>query len=89
MPHLLVRHRVSDFTRWKSVYDDHESARDAAGLKFLHLWCNEDVSDEVFILFETTDVAKAKELTGSEDLKQSMQASGVQGVPDIVFLTEK
>lgn len=89
MAHLLVRHKVADFTQWKSAYDAHQSARDDAGLKFLHLWCNEENSNEVLVLFETTDVAKAKELIRSDDLKRSMQDAGVQGPPDIVFLLEK
>jgi hypothetical protein len=38
MAHMLVRHKVADFDKWKSVYEDHRSAREAAGLKDLHLW---------------------------------------------------
>ena len=89
MAHLLIRHKVADFDQWKPTYDAHQSARDDAGLKFLHLWCNEDDPGDVLVLFEATDVAKAKELISSAELKESMQASGVQGPPDIVFLSEK
>ena len=89
MPHLLVRHKVADFSQFKLAFDAHQSARDDAGLKFLHLWCNDEDSDDVLILFETTDVTKAKELTSSDDLKESMQTAGVQGTPDIVFLPEQ
>ena len=89
MAHMLIRHKVADFDQWKPVYEAHRSARESAGLKNLHLWCNEDDPSEVIILFEASDVAKAKELIKSVDLKESMQAAGVQGMPDIVFLTEK
>ena len=89
MSHLLIRHKVADFDQWKPVYDAHQSAREDAGLKVLHLWSSEYDPNEVLILFETSDVAKAKELISSTDLKEKMQAAGVQGTPDIVFLSEK
>ena len=89
MPHLLIRHKVADFAQWKPVYDSHKSAREDAGLKLLHLWGSEEDPNEIVILFEASDVAKAKELINSVDLKKSMEASGVQGPPQILFLSEK
>jgi len=47
MTHMLVRHKVADFDQWKPVYDAHRTAREDAGLKVLHLWCNEDDPNEV------------------------------------------
>ncbi len=88
MAHMIIRHRVADFEKWKPVYEDHRSARVAAGLRDLHLWRNVDNPNEVILLFEASDVAKAKEFTGASDLKEKMQAAGVQGAPDIVFLSE-
>ena len=87
MAHLMIRHKVASFDQWKLVYDAHQSARDEADLKTLHLWCNQDDPSEVFILFEASDIAKARALIGSADLKERMQAAGVQGPPDIAFLT--
>ncbi len=70
------------------MYEDHRSAREAAGLKDLYLWRNENDLTDVLLLFEASDVAKAKEFFGSSDLKKKMQAGGVHGAPDIVFLSE-
>ena len=39
-------------------------------------------------MFELSDVAKARDFTGSTDLKEKMLAAGVQGEPDIVFLSD-
>ncbi len=66
----------------------HRFAREAAGLKDLHLWRNEGDPTEVIVLFQASDLAKAKEFIGSSNLKEKMQAAGVQGTPDIVFLSE-
>ena len=87
MAHMLIRHKVADFDKWKPAYEDHRSAREAAGLKDLNLWRNESDPSEVILLFEASDVAKAKEFANSPDLKEKMQAAGVQGSPDIVFLS--
>src|SRR6266480_1215614 len=35
--HMLIRHKVADFAKWKPVYDAHLPARQKAGLKEEHL----------------------------------------------------
>ncbi len=46
MVHMLVRHKVEEFGKWKPIYDEHQEARAAAGLKDLHLWHNIDDPNE-------------------------------------------
>ncbi len=87
MTQMLIRHTVRDFAKWKPAYDAHRSARQAAGLRDLHLWRNVDNQNDVFVLFEVSDVAKAKSFAASPDLKQAMTNAGVTGAPDIVFLS--
>ena len=89
MAHVLARHKVADFGQWKTAYENDASAREAAGLKNLHLWRNEDDPTDIILLFEASDMAKAKEFLGSSQLKEKMHAAGVQGTPDIVFLSER
>ena len=69
--HLLVRSNVSDFARWKPVYDAHLSARQKAGLKEEHLFRNADVSNEV-LPFTVEDFDRAKAFTAADDLRQAM-----------------
>lgn len=88
MTHMLIRHKVADFDTWNPVYEDHRKVRQAAGLRDLHLWRNADDPNEVYIIFEASNLAKAKEFARSTDLKEKMQAAGVQGKPDIEFLTD-
>ena len=88
MAHMLIRHKVSEFGKWKPVYEEHRSARESAGLKDLYLWRNENDPNDVLKLFEASDMAKAKEFAASSDLKEKMQAAGVVGRPDIVLLSE-
>ncbi len=89
MTHMLIRHKVEDFGEWKPLFEDHRQAREAAGLKGLHVWRNADDPSEVILLFEASDLAKAKEFAGASELKEKMKAAGIQGSPDIVFLEEE
>jgi hypothetical protein len=87
MPHLLVRHKVKDFAKWKPGYDTHLPARQAAGLTEKLLARSADNPNEVIVLFEAKDLGKARAFAASADLKQKMQEVGVIDKPDIYFLT--
>jgi hypothetical protein len=84
--HLLIRHKVADFSKWKPVYDDHIQARQKAGLKELDLLRNVDDPNEVILLFSVEDIDKAKAFAASDDLRQAMQKAGVSDKPDVYFL---
>ncbi len=84
--HMLIRHKVSDFAKWKPVYDAHASARQKAGLRELHLLRNTEDSNEVILLFSVQDLNKAKAFAASDDLRQAMQKAGVSDKPDVYFL---
>jgi len=86
MIHMLVRHKVADFSKWKPVYDAHSSARQKAGLKEEHLLRNADDPNEVILLFSADDLAKAKAFAASDELRQAMQKAGVSDKPDVYFL---
>ena len=86
MVHMLVRHKVADFAKWKPVYDAHGSARQNAGLKEEHLLRNVDDPNEVILLFSAEDLEKAKTFAASDDLRQAMQKAGVSDKPEVYFL---
>ncbi len=86
MMHMLIRHKVADFAKWKPVYDAHASSGQKAGLKEEHLLRNVEDPNEVILLFSTEDLDKAKAFTASDDLRQAMQKAGVRDKPDVWFL---
>ena len=88
MPFLLVRHKVKSFANWKPAFDEHDLARQAMGSLGGRLFRNIDDPNEVLILLEVQDLAKAREFAGSEELKQVMQRAGVADEPEICFLDE-
>ena len=84
--YMLIRSRVRDFSDWKSGYDAHISAREAAGLSEKYLLQGADDANEVVILFEAADLLRAKAFAESADLKEAMQKAGVVDKPDMYFL---
>jgi hypothetical protein len=83
---MLVRHKVKDFTAWKSGYDAHAPKRNEAGLTEKYLLRSVEDANEVVMLFEAQDVARAKAFAESADLRETMQKVGVIDKPDIYFL---
>ena len=86
MVHVLIRHKVADFAKWKPIYDAHDSARQNAGLREEYLLRNVDDPNELILLFSAEDLEKAKAFAASDDLRQSMQRAGVSDKPDVYFL---
>ena len=84
--HLLVRYKVFDFAKWKSVYDTHLSARQKAGLKEIYLFRNADDPNEVTLLFSVEDVHKARAFVSSDDLHHAMEKAGAMGEAEVFFL---
>lgn len=88
MVHILVRHKVKDFNKWKKFFDGHRIVRKATGSKGGLLFGNAENPNEIFILLEWDDLKKAKSFVHSDNLKETMMQAGVVDKPDIYFLEE-
>jgi hypothetical protein len=85
--YLLVRHKVRDFSEWKRGYDAHRSMREAAGLTEQKLLHGSEDPNEVILLFQAQDAARAHAFAESADLRDTMRKVGVVDTPDIYFLS--
>jgi hypothetical protein len=83
---MLVRHKVRDFVEWKQAYDRHLMKRIEAGLVEKYLFRGADDSNEVTILYEAKDLARAQAFSGSLELQERMKRAGVVDGPHIYFL---
>ena len=88
MPYLLVRHRVEDFAKWKSVFTEHSAARKAGGSRGGLLLHDADDPNNLVLLFEWDSLARARAFADSDDLRRAMQRADVTDQPDIYFLGE-
>jgi hypothetical protein len=84
---LIVQHKVRDYALWRPAYDSHESSRTGAGITNGRVYRGAEDPNDVVIVLEAADVAKARTWTASEDLKTAMQKAGVLGAPVITFAT--
>jgi len=84
---LTIHHKVTDYTAWRKGYDAHEQNRRLAGLTNGRVFRSAEDPNDVVVLQDVADVAKAHTWIGSEDLKAAMQKSGVVGSPTIRFAT--
>ena len=88
MPSVLIRHKVQDYSNWKPLFDAHSSTRRAAGSKGGRLFRSADDRDELFILLEWDDMARAREFVESQELRDAMKRAGVADQPDIYLLID-
>ncbi|HVV56031.1 MAG TPA: hypothetical protein VHC47_11925 [Mucilaginibacter sp.] len=83
---VVINHRVKDFAAWLKVYDgEGEAKRASEGYTDRALGRGIDDTTMVHLVFQVTDMAKAKAAIFSDDKKKLMESAGVIGNPDIRF----
>jgi hypothetical protein len=82
---LTIHHKVKDYTAWRTGYDAHEKSRLSAGITNGRVFRSAEDPNDLVVLQDVADVAKARTWFGSDDLKAVMQKSGVIGSPSIRF----
>jgi hypothetical protein len=85
MAFVVIHHKVKDYNAWRPVYDEHEKSRVSAGITNAKVFRRAEDPNELVILADVADVAKARSWTTSDDLKSAMQRAGVVGPPSIQF----
>ena len=75
---LTVHLKVKDYATWRTAYDGHEKGRVSAGITNGRVFRSAEDPNDVVILQDVADVAKARTWFGSDDLKAAMQKSGVR-----------
>ncbi|MBR1144110.1 cyclase [Bradyrhizobium sp. AUGA SZCCT0431] len=83
MASMIIHHRVRDYAAWRPGYDAHESSRTAAGVTNCRVYRNTEDANDLVIVANVSDLAKARAWTASDDLKTAMQKAGVEGAPTI------
>ncbi|MFY9897650.1 MAG: hypothetical protein WAK67_07620 [Xanthobacteraceae bacterium] len=82
---LTIHLKVKDYTAWRTGYDGREKSRVSAGITNGRVFRNAQDQNDVVILQDVADVAKARTWLGSDEMKAAMQQSGVVGSPTIRF----
>ena len=88
MMHVLVRHKVSDYNRWKEAFDSHLNNRKRAGETGFRLFHNADDPHEVILLLDWSSADEARQFMSSDDLRDAMKKAGVVGAPEVHYLED-
>ncbi|MEJ2617097.1 MAG: hypothetical protein P8Z35_19245 [Ignavibacteriaceae bacterium] len=88
MANLLVHHKVEDYNKWKTFFDEHSSFRSQMGSKGGRVFRSANDPNDLFILFKWDSTENAQKFTQSDNLKETMKNAGVIGMPDIYFVEE-
>ena len=87
MTSILVQIRVQDYSKWRAVYEENESKRASNGMGEHHVFRNSDDMNSIVLLFEVTDLEKARAYVDSDELKQAQLKGGVIPPPTVTWLT--
>ena len=82
---LTIHLKVKDYSTWRLSYDGHEKNRLSAGITNGRVFRAANDPNDVVILQDVADVAKARTWLGSDEMKAAMEKSGVIGSPSIRF----
>jgi heme-degrading monooxygenase HmoA len=88
MIHVVIRHKVADYGRWKEAFDAHLSKRKAGGEMGHRLFVSVEDPRDVTIVMDWDSLERARRFSSSDDLKEVMQKAGVLGEPEFRFLQD-
>ena len=88
MVHVIVRHKVSDYSHWKEAFDAFLTARMHAGELGCRLFQNVDDPRDVTVLTDWDSLEQARKFLGSDEVRSAMQKAGVVGAPEIQFVED-
>ena len=84
---VVVRYKVSDYAKWRALYDTRDSMRTANGLHNLVLGRGVEDTSTILVAVKADDMAKAKNFTKDASLKSALQKGHVTGTPKYNFTT--
>lgn len=88
MTYVLVRLTVEDLAKWKSVFEEASELRKNASSTGVRAFSKADNPNEVVILGEYDDRAKAMQMFQSQELREVMARAGVKAPPEVTYLDE-
>jgi hypothetical protein len=74
---MLCRNRVSDFSKWKAIFDSHLEAHRDVGLRLVNVWRSVEEPNNVFFMFEVASINRARTFINSPEAAKAGEASGV------------
>ena len=84
----FVRHTVANYDTWRHHFDAFQKTDAASVIKSGKVFQSTEDSNDVTVIHEFDSIADAQAVLNSPELREAMEAAGVQGVPQIWFTEE-
>lgn len=89
MPYMLtVQHKVEDYAKFKSAFEEGIAMRKAGGEKSYQIFHTADDPNDLVLLFEWDNLDNVRKYAQSRKLREAMQQAGVSSKPEMYFLEE-
>ena len=82
---VTLHFKVKDYATWRMGYDGNEKNRASAGITNSRVFQSPEDPNDVVLLQDVADEAKARTWFGSDDMKALLHKIGVLGSPTIRF----
>lgn len=83
---VIVSHRVEDFNKWKTIYDQDVKRRDKAGLKEVKCGREKGDPNNVYLVWKTDNVSNFQKMLDDPELEEVMKKAGVKGKPEVTIV---
>jgi len=84
----FVRHTVANYDTWRQHFDAFQKTDAASVIRSGKVFQSTEDSNDVTVIHEFDSVADAQAVLKSGELRDAMEAAGVQGAPQI-WITEE
>jgi hypothetical protein len=84
----IVRHPVTDYAAWRSVYDDVQPLRDKHGVTAADVLQDPANPNDVTVLHWFPSVDQANAFATDPSLKDAMQRAGISAAPRIEIVVQ-
>lgn len=88
MVKTLMYHKVQDFGKWKSAFDDFIEVRKKAGEIDFSVGTLHNEPNTAYVINTWESIEKFEAFFGADDLKEAMGAAGVLEAPTTIILNE-
>jgi hypothetical protein len=88
MVHVLIRHKVADYNRWKEAFDSNLASRKRAGETGSHVYNVVDHPHDIVVQLHFQTIEEARKFMSSDELTRRLRDSGVEGNLDVQYLED-
>ena len=86
MSAMIVHLKVKDYGLWRQAFEASKPQRESDGFSNARIFRSAEDGNDLMLLMDTSDLAKAKEFAVSLGRKAAMERNGVIGTPTDYFI---